>query len=287
MIEQRSEAWFAQRRGRVTGSNVGAILGLNPWRTADDVLRAMVRDSHGAPSEFTGNQATEYGSFHEDGAIVEYTMETGNTVTECGFFVHPEYDWLGASPDGLIGDDAVMECKAPYGQRDKRPPEFKSAEEQPHYLAQMQIEMACSQRQLCHFWQWSPHGTRLEVIRIDYKWLAWAIPKLEAFYALYLDEIGNPAHLQERRQRLSGSKWEALLQEYDDCQVAAKEAAERQKQIMAELEIAVGGQDAEICGRKLTRVVRKGNVQYSKVPELDGVDLEPYRGKETSYWRLS
>jgi len=284
-MEQRSPEWYAQRRGRVTGSNVGAILGLNPWRTADDVLRAMVREYHGAPSEFEGNQATQYGQFHEDGAIAEYTMETGNKVEPCGFFINPEHEWLGASPDGLIGDDAVMECKAPYGKRNGG--EFKTAGEQPHYMAQMQIEMACTKRQFAHFWQWSPFATRLEVIRIDHKWLSWAIHELKAFYERYIAELDNPEHLQERRQRLAGRKWEALLQEYDACALTAKEASERQKEIMAELEVAAGGQDAEVCGRKFTRVVRKGAVQYAKVPQLDGVDLEPYRGKETSYWRLS
>ena len=43
-MEQRSEEWFEARKGLVTGSSVGAILGLDPNRTKADVLRAMVRD---------------------------------------------------------------------------------------------------------------------------------------------------------------------------------------------------------------------------------------------------
>lgn len=286
-MEQRSEEWHKQRSGKVTGSNVGAILGVNPWRSADDVLRAMVREYHGAPSDFNGNQATEYGTFHEDGALVEYKMETGNSVQSCGFIVHPEHEWLGASPDGLIGDDAVMECKCPYGQRDKNPPAFKSAAEQPHYLAQIQIEMACTKRSQCHFWQWSPYGTRLEVLRIDHGWLADAITKLRAFYDLYLSELDNPAHLEEKRLRLTGRKWQALLDEYDRLGDQEKQASERKKAILLELEQASQGNDAEVCGRKFTRVVRKGNVQYAKVPQLKGVDIEPFRGADSSFWRLT
>lgn len=287
--KQGSKEWFQLRVGRITGSNVGAILGLNPYRTADDVLRAMVREYHGAPSEFSGNQATAYGSFHEDGAISEYTMETGNKVEPCGFFVHPEHDWLGASPDGLVGDDAVIECKAPYSLRDKNPPTFKTADEQPHYWAQMQIEMACSGRSLCHFWQWSQHGTRLEVLRIDYAWLADAIPHLREFYEQYLSELDNEDHLRERRHQLAGRKYQRLLDEYDACSEAAKVATDRQKQILAELEQASGGRDAEVCGRLFTRVVRKGSVSYSKVVKehLPDLDLEPFRGKDSEYWRLS
>lgn len=289
MAEQRTAEWFAQRRGRVTGSNVGAILGVNPWRTADDVLRAMVREHHGAPSEFEGNQATAHGNFHEDGAIVEYTMETGIKIRPCGFFVHPEHDWLGASPDGLIGDDTLAEIKCPYGKRNDIIPKFKTLAEQPHYFAQAQIEMSCAQRGKVHFFQWTPNATMLEFVHIDHAWLADAIPKLHAFHARYLAELDNPDHLQERRKRLSGAQWEDLLAEYDLCSANAKRAEERQKEIIAELEKATAGQDAEICGRKFTRVVRAGAVSYAKVvkEKLQGLDLSPWTGKESSYWRLS
>lgn len=288
-MKQGSTEWFAARRGRVTGSNVGAILGLNPWRTADDVLRQMVREYHGAPREFISNQATEYGSFHEDGAIAEFTMEHGLKVEPCGFFVHPEHDWLGASPDGLVGVDAVMECKCPYGLRKAEVPEFKSAEEQKHYWAQMQIEMICTGRTKTYFWQWAPRGTRLEVVPIDRPWLDENIPKLKAFHELYLSELSNPEHLEERRMKLDGKKYQELLDQYDQAVADAKAAAERQKDVLAQLELATEGNDALVCGRKFSRVVRAGSVSYAKVVKehLPDLDLEPYRGQPSSYWRLS
>jgi len=61
-MEQRSNEWFAARKGRITGSAVGAILGLNPWAGRNDVMRRMVREYHNQPSEFTGNSATQWGS---------------------------------------------------------------------------------------------------------------------------------------------------------------------------------------------------------------------------------
>ena len=43
-------------------------------------------------------------------------LKTGNFVEECGFIVHPEHDWLGgASPDGLVLDNTVLEIKCPFG----------------------------------------------------------------------------------------------------------------------------------------------------------------------------
>ena len=142
MIEQRSEEWFKQRVGMITGSRVGGILGLSPFNKPEDVMRSIVREHHGAPSEFEGNVATEYGNEHEDAAIFALEQELGIQIEETGF--HKVSEWLGASPDGLVGD-AVVEIKCPYGKRNATSEsDFKSAREQPHYYAQMQIEMFCT-----------------------------------------------------------------------------------------------------------------------------------------------
>ena len=110
-MEQRSPEWYAAREGRVTASEVGAILGLAPYATRNDIMRRKVREHHGAPSEFQGNIATEYGTNHEDGAIIDFQMETGLAVDKVGFIT--KEDCAGCSPDGLVGDDAGFECKCP------------------------------------------------------------------------------------------------------------------------------------------------------------------------------
>jgi putative phage-type endonuclease len=288
-MEQGSPEWFAARKGRVTGSNVGAILGLNPYRDADDVLRAMVREHHGAEREFTGNAATEYGSYHEDGATIEYQMETGNTVEKCGFFVHPSHDWLGASPDGLIDDDIILEVKCPFGQREKNPPEFKSALQQGHYWAQMQIEMECSQRQQAHFWQWCPAGGKLEVVRRDNKWLATNIPLLREFYDRYLSELDNPDHLAPLRNAVNTPLSRKLLDEYMELGETIDHATARRKEVLEQLVELSGSVDALVHGHKLTRVERQGSVAYAKVvkEKLPELDLEPWRGNGSVSWRLT
>lgn len=285
--KQRSEGWFQQRIGRVTGSNVGAILGLNPYKTADDVLREMVRAYHGAESEFTGNVATEHGTFHEDGAQAEYEMETGNKVQECGFF--PFGDWLGASPDGLVGDEGLIEIKCPFGKRKDEKPEFKTAEDQAHYYAQMQIEMYCTGRDWCHFYQWAPNGTALEEIYIDAHWIHESLPKLKEFHALYLSELNNPEHLKPKRKVIDTLKAEKLVTEYDELADAIERATARKKDILEELVTMAGEKNAEVCGKKLTKVEKKGSVSYAKALKAlaPNADLTKWTGKPTSYWKLS
>lgn len=283
-MEQRSEEWFEARKRRVTGSNVGAILGLDPYRNADDVMRSMIREAHDAESEFTGNVATEWGAFNEAGAQADFTMETGLQVVECGFF--PRLDWLGASPDGLIGDDAVLEIKCPFRLRDGG--EHKGIAEQAHYYAQMQIEMYCTERRKAYFWQWAPHATKLEVVERDEWWLDSHIPRLFEFYERFLIEMDNEDHLQPKRKVLNTNRALHLSAEYDELQEAIDQAKEKQKQVMDELVSLSEGKNAQVGDKKLTLVKRAGSISYAKaIKELaPDADLDKWRGKETEYWRL-
>lgn len=283
------------RKGRITGSNVGAILGLSPFRTADDVLRAMVRDYHGAESEFTGNVATEYGTFHEAGALIEYQMQTGSAVQDCkevvehGFFIHTIHQWLGATPDGLVGEDGLIEVKCPYGLRDKEAPVFKNSFEQFHYYAQMQIEMACAQKKWVDFYQWSPRASVVERVEYNPEWFFENLPALEEFYHRYLCELDNKDHLAPRRKVVETPTARKMIDEINDLSTIIDNATARKKEVLAELVDLAGGVDAEVCGHKLTLVESQGSVSYAKVVKehCPSVDLEPYRGKASSYWKLS
>ena len=288
-MEQRSEEWFKARKGKLTGSNIGAALGVNPWKTPEDLIRQMVREYHGTESEFTGNIATEHGTLHEPLATLDYMGDTGNMVQECGFYTHPLHDWLGASPDGLVDDDGVVEVKCPFGKRNKNPPEFKTCADQPHYFAQVQIEMACTGRQWCDFYQWAKNGDSLERIDYDPKWFTDNLPVLFYFYERYLAELENPVHLEDKHKEINTIAAKSLLDEYDKLSATIDDSTARKKEVLSEI-VKIGKErNSLVCGRKLTLVERKGSVAYAKVVKehLNGLDLVPYTGKPSEYWKLS
>jgi putative phage-type endonuclease len=288
-MEQRSPEWFNARKGKLTGSNIGAALGVNPWKTPDALIRQMVREWHGAESEFTGSIATEYGTLHEPLALMDYQTKTGHFVTECGFFVHPRFDWLGASPDGLVDEDGLVEVKCPFGQRDKNPPEFKSIHDQQHYFAQVQIELFCTGRQWCDFYSWSQYGDDIERVYIDPHWIDDNMPALEAFYKWFLAELNNPEHLEPLAKIIDNIAAYELLKEYDQNKTAIGNAEARNKEIMQELTTLAKGRNAVIHGRRLTLVERAGSISYAAaIKDLaPDADLSKYQGKPTTYWKLS
>jgi len=288
-MEQRTKAWHAARMGRVNASMVGAILGHSPHMSRDDAMRRMVRDWHGAEPEFTGNVATEYGTFHEAGALAEYQMETGNEVEAIGFVERDE--WAGCSPDGLIGLVGGVEIKCPFGKRKMQDgDEFKPLADQPHYHDQVQFSLWVCERAWWDFYQWAPGGrSKLETVKPDSGWRTRNLPKLREFWEDFCVEREAPEdHLEPRRVIVDTPEAARLMEEYDDLQEAIDRAKERQAEVRDMIVGLAGERDALISGRKVTRVEKKGAVSYAKAIKAlaPDADLEPWRGKPTSYWRI-
>lgn len=297
IIPQRTPEWFEQRKLRITGSRVGAILGLSPWQTPDDVLRAMVREYHGAESEFEDNPAVQWGRDNETRALLAFMRKTGLQVEQCGFF---EYgDRMGASPDGITSDDGVLELKVPFGLRNGG--EFKPLDEQPHYYAQVQMEMLAAEKKHAYFAQYRapkgdplaydyvPESMSIERVEFNPEWLDYNLPAINEFYKKLLAELDNPDHLAPLRIFIDTPEAGSLLAEIDALRQRQKDDAEREKALMQELVSMAGDKNALVHGRKLTLVKRQGSISYSKVVKehLPDLDLENYRGKESSSWRLS
>lgn len=283
-MEQRSEQWFADRKGRVTGSVAGAILGLSPYIKPADVMRMMVREYHGAPREFVGNVATEYGTFHEKFAIMDYEMKTGNSVQSVGFI--PYEDWLGASPDGLIDEDGVLEAKCPYGIREQAEPSFKAIQEQPHYYAQVQVEMFCAKRKWTDFYQWTPNGDALTNIDIDHKWLDANLPKLRAFYDQYLIEIKQPDRYL--CDRLSSAEAMRVSTEYAAVVEHIALLEEKKNELKQRLIEMADGQKTNIGDLLVFPVNKQGAISYARIVKelLPDIDTNPYRGAPSISWTI-
>lgn len=303
MIEelQRTEKWHNDRRSRVTGSIAGAALGLCPWMKPEEVLRQMVRNHHGLPDEnnLDQNPAIQYGNRHEPAATLAFMKATGLHVEQVGFM--PIGDWCGASPDGLTEDGATVELKCPFSKRKDIEPEFKKLAEQPHYYAQVQLEMMAAGRKKAYFGQYRPaigdvfstdyvqEVIEIEEVAFDETWIDENTPKLREFYNLFLSDIDNPAHLEPLRVTLNDPEHQQIIDKISELEDAIAMAAEAKKAAMDDLIALSGGRNAEVCGRKLTLVKRKGSISYAKaIKDLaPDADLSKYEGKPSESWRLS
>jgi putative phage-type endonuclease len=106
---KNKQEWLRERKNYLGGSDLGAICGLNPYRTALDVYLDKTSDDI---SEET-NAAMRWGNLLEDVVAKEYAEVTGQTIEiEPNTIYHPSMKFLGANIDRWVGDkEYVLECK--------------------------------------------------------------------------------------------------------------------------------------------------------------------------------
>lgn len=281
---QGTDAWLATRVGRITGSRVAAILGLDKYKSADDVLREMVREHHCAEREFVGNEATAHGQAHEDEAISAYEDHSGHLVISTGLHAHPEHDWLAVSPDGLIGDDGLLEVKCPFRAT------YTRVAEVPHYHAQMQLQLEVTGRDWCDFVIWRDGAIIVERVERDWFWFANSLPTLQAFHAEFQRIAADPELSARHLAPLirEDATWQALEAEYSDAKAAADAASARLESAKKALIAAAGEQSQKGRVVQVIRAERAGAVDYAKAIEkyASGCDLEPFRKKSTTVYTV-
>lgn len=157
--EQRTDEWFAARLGKVTASRVADLLAktkAGEYAASRENLMAqlVIERLTGTQQESYSSAAMNWGTEQEPFARAAYEMATGNLVEECGFVPHPVIDNAGASPDGLVGSDGLVEIKCPNSATMIETLLNKTVPGK--YKTQMQMQMACTDRAWCDYVVFDP-----------------------------------------------------------------------------------------------------------------------------------
>jgi putative phage-type endonuclease len=158
MIEQRTEEWFKQRLGKVTASKIADVIaktktGVSASRENYSTQLTLERLT-GQQAEFYTNAAMEWGTATEPQARNAYERYREVLVDEVGFIDHPTIAMSGASPDGFVGDDGLVEIKCPESKTQMDT--LLNQKVPTKYMPQMQWQMACTGRKWCDFVSYDP-----------------------------------------------------------------------------------------------------------------------------------
>ena len=157
-MEQRSEEWFAARIGKVTASKVADVLSKtkNGYGVSRDnyLIQLAIERITKTKTEFYSNSAMKWGTDKEPFARAHYEMLTGNLVDDVGLVDHPSIEWAGASPDGLVGVDGLIEIKCPNTSTHLET--FLNECVPQKYVPQIQFQIACTERKWCDFVSFDP-----------------------------------------------------------------------------------------------------------------------------------
>lgn len=150
-MEQRTDEWFAARLGKVTASNIAKVMAKGGGATRKNYMAQLVCETLTGQKEETFKSASmERGNELEAVAREMYCLnEFDATVTETGFILHPTIELFGASPDGLVNDDGLIEIKCPNTATHIET--IKTGKPKREYLLQMHGQMMCTGRRWCDF----------------------------------------------------------------------------------------------------------------------------------------
>ena len=158
-VIQGSPEWFAQRIGKVTASRLADVVAKGK-ASAEAATRATYRAElvaerlTGKSAEGFTNAAMKWGTECEPLARAAYEAEYGLLVTETGMVQHPRISMAGASPDGFVSIDGLIEIKCP--ETKSHIDTILSGEAPSKYIPQMQWQMACTGRAWCDFVSFDP-----------------------------------------------------------------------------------------------------------------------------------
>lgn len=157
-MEQRSPEWYAARLGKVTASRVADVVaktktGYSTSR-ANYMAELICERLTGMQGASFTSAAMQWGIDTEPMARSAYEGAVGELAVETGFIPHHTIVMAGASPDGLIGTDGLVEIKCPITATHI---ETLLGQSVPgRYVTQMQWQMACTDRKWCDFVSYYP-----------------------------------------------------------------------------------------------------------------------------------
>ena len=170
-MEQGTKEWHDARLGKVTASRIADVLSFT--KKGESVARQRYKQElakqriTGEKTEIQTNHHMERGITLEPVARQRYEVKTNTLVTEVGFYDHPTVPMSGASPDGVVGEDGLIEIKCPTDGNHLNT--IASGNYPIRYFPQIQWQLACTNRLWCDFVSFSldvPEDLQIYVKRI-------------------------------------------------------------------------------------------------------------------------
>lgn len=203
MDDQRTDEWFAAKLGKVGASCVYQVMTKGGGATRKNYMMQLLCERltgvSGGP-DLSRNPAVQRGVELEPVARSAYEIDKGVMTAEVGFIEHPEIAGFGASPDGTVAEDGLLEIKCPNTAQHIET--LQNGTIDTKYIWQMQAQMACTGRDWCDFVSFDdrlPEPLQYKCIRVekDIKQQAEMLTEITRFLAELEALVADLNKLQE------------------------------------------------------------------------------------------
>jgi hypothetical protein len=168
-IEQGTPEWHDLRRGVLTSTAIRTLITPTGKLADNDKTRAHVYEV--AAQRITGRTEDNYMSFDMMRGHVEEILardlysHTYEPVTQCGFITNDSLGFtVGYSPDGLAGEDGVIEIKSAKAKIQVQ--RIADGAMPTEHIAQVQTGLWVTGRKWCDFISYS-NGMAMMVVRVN------------------------------------------------------------------------------------------------------------------------
>jgi len=271
---QGSSDWLEFRKTKITGTDASVIIGCNPWRTPYQLWRQKMDLD---PPEVE-NEAMRRGTLLEGPAREWFIKETRIHCEPKVVFK----DFMMASLDGLSSDQRfVVEIKC----GSKAFSQAEAGEINPMYICQMMHQMHCADVDQCLYVAFNGEKGIIIPVERDQNFINEMIEKEKEFYECLIS-FTPPQMTKGDYQEKNDLEWKNLCDQYRIAQQQLKQAEILEKNLKEQLIALAGSQPTMGHGIKLSKIVKKGAIDYSAIPEIQELDIEKYRKKPTEYWKV-
>jgi putative phage-type endonuclease len=288
-LEQNTPEWLEYRLQTRTASELSTVMGVNKYQKLNELLELKKTGKSKPISDFL-QKLFDKGHVAEDKA--RSILENEKQIKFKPLVGEIEIDGIKllASFDGISEDHSVIfEHKL---WNEKLAGQMMTMDIEHHYLWQIAQQMLVSGAKLCIFVTSDGTKDNWVSVHITREYLA------DMLGGLYESDITHAwADFNEKLESYDGKAQvkasdalELMYQRYAIQKAVVDEETAKLDEIKADINNKIKDIDADVIDGSnftITKVERKGNISYKNVPELEGVDLEQYRGKSSFYFKYT
>lgn len=279
-LKQGSAEWLALRKTKITSTDACIIMGFFPKKMT--LNRLFLQKLDLIPPEKVTKKMQD-GNLNE-----EFIRQCLEKLTDQCFFpdvvFNPKNDWMMSSLDGITLDRKYI-CELKNTSKFTIKRASNKIQVPGYYYSQIQHHLACSQAEFCYYFPYFQGNTEYIEVYPNKEYIDSLISKEKEFYECLINRIPPPLTERDFAMR-SDDIWAKKSQDWIEASNQLKIAEEKEMQAREALIQCAGRSNAMGAGIKLSKSIRKGNVEYSKIPELKGVDIDKYRKESIESFRI-
>jgi putative phage-type endonuclease len=269
-LHQNTPDWHRWRLEGIGSSDAPVIMGEGIFKTR----KLLWSIKTGRATENAAGPAARRGRELERAARRTYERQFA-TQMEPLCLVHERIDWMRASLDGLSFDGSiVLEIKCPLSLRDRNA--AAQGRVPTHYYGQLQHQLEVSGAEEAHYWSFDGRAGCLVKIRPDQDYMKRLVDAEGEFWR-QVKENRWPELEGSDLDLSSNPQWRSVALQYRKARTRLEELTLEERRLRAILDKLATSRRTFGRGVEMLKSFRKGAVDYARVPELRGVDLEKYR----------